>query len=464
MVDLTDRIGVSAGEIEAQILRNTPREKWAELFPNYTEYKPKLYKAMQLPSYVHGYSLAIEYMRDWFIAKFPKDFFKTIYVNGSHVLDNWKNWNNYNIKREKPMLAIVPTLSTDWDRENLDFYMADAKMILHQSNYDESFIKDYRNMCFLYLRLREMEMNFTFKIRVNTRAQQLDLLNKMELWFRVGTTQQDNLSADFHIPTDILLAMAKDAHFEVDEEKQLPADIPAFIQYLNQHSSAPVIFKMRAVNQMPAFFVRARNLFTHIAIRDKITIDDGERSGKLDNNFHLEMNIRLRMPIPHFYAYMAELPTPESIVISERKPMLGIYTINNFDIKPENEMGWPSIAVTSYYADKGEKYIDIKSLFASKEWPVSKVLFADLKLGISPEGFIDTKLFHCSDHMGGRLANFYMDYKNMRIVLNEDVIEDQYYEIAMYADMNYVSERLSTMENYNERVGSDRIEYDKQGD
>ena len=460
MTDPSDRIIVSGDDIMRAKLAATPREKWTEIFPNYTDFVPKLYKAMQLPSYVHGYSLAIEYMRDWFLKKFPHNYFKTVYVNGSHVLDNWKNWNNYNIKREKPMLAIVPTLNYDWDRENLDMYMGDAEMILHQSNYDNSFFKDYYNMTFIYLRLREMEMNFNFKVRVNTRAQQLDLFNKMELWFRIGSTQQDNISADFHIPTDIIIQLARDTHFEIDEKTQLPKDIPSFINYLNQHSSAPIVFKMRAINQNPAFFIRARNLFTHISIRDKISLDDGERDGKLETNYHLEMQVRLRMPIPHFYAYMAEIPIADRIVIGEKKPALGIYTINNYDIKPENEVGWPSVVVTSYFAEIGDKEIDISSLFDSREWPVAKVMKADLAVGISPSGFLDVKVFHNNGNsMPARAANYHVDFRTMKIYLEEEVIEKINYDIAIYADMAYVNSRLTTMEMYEkDRVQSDQTD------
>lgn len=459
MANPNDRISLSPNDIMKMKLESTPKEKWAELFPDYTDYVPKLYKAMQLPSYVHGYSLAIEYMRDWFLKKFPPNFFKTVYINGSHILDNWKNWNNYNIKREKPMLAIVPTLNYEWDRENLDMYMGDAEMILHQSSYDESFFKDYYNMSFLYLRLREMEMNFNFKIRVESKAQQLDLFNKMELWFRVGSTLQDNISADFHIPTDILVQMAKDAKFEIDEQTQLPKDIYAFINYMNLHSSAPIVFKMRAINQKPAFFIRARNLFTHIAIRDKISLDDGEREGKLETNYHLELQVRLRMPIPHFYAYMSEIPKTTTISIGETKPALGIYTINNYNIKPENQLGWPSILVTSYFAEPGETEIDISSLFESKEWPVSKVLYNDLSLGVSPQGFLDVNVFHNNGSlMTQRLANFHLDFKNMKIILDEEVVEKINYDIAIYADMQYVNSRLATIEIYDQRVQSDQTD------
>ena len=464
--DRNTRVRVTGDDIIQEYAKKVPLSKRVELFPDYTKYMPRLYKTMELPSYVHGYSLAIDYMKRWFLQKFPKDnttptgtYFKTIYINGSHILDNWKNWNNYNIKREKPMLAIVPTVSTDHDRDTLDMYMGDATLMLKSSNFQDSFLKDYYNKIFLYTRLREMEMNFAFKIRVNSRSEQLDLFNKLELKFRVGTTQQDNLSADFHIPYNIILQIAKDAHFEVKDDTII--DIPAFVSYLNMHSSAPIIYKIRSINQKPAFFVRARNLYTHLAIRDKIQLDDGESNSKLETNFHLEMNVQLRMPIPHFYAYMNQVPITDKLFISETKPAIGIYTVNNYHIPPENKMGWPSISVTSYLANKGEEYIDISEIFNSKKWPVAIVVHNDMDLSISPEGFLDVKVFRSSDYenMTGIEANYHMDYRHMRIVLEEEVIKPITYEIAIYADMSYVNNRLATIESYKERFSSDQIDH-----
>lgn len=462
-----DRLPVSINDIDNFFEQNTPLEKRVELFPDHSNFVPRLYKTMELPSYVHGYSLAIEYMRNWFLQKFPKvkdspsgTMFKTVYINGAHVLDNWKNWNNYNIKREKPMLAIVPTLSPDWDRENVDMYMGDAGIMLRTSKLQDSFIKDYKNKIFLYVKLREMEMNFAFRVRVNSRAEQLDLMNKMELWFRVGTTQQDNMSADFHIPYNIMMQIARDASFDVDEDTNTIVDIPEFVNYLNLHSSAPIIFKLRAINQKPEFFVRARNLYTHLAIRDKIQIDDGEKNGKLDTNFHLEMNVQLHMPIPHFYAYMNQVPISDSVMVTEVKPPIGIYTINNYKIDTENEQGWPYITITSYAATKGDTYIDISPIFDSERWPAAVVLKEDMKLNISPEGFLDVRVYHNQDYanMTGREAKYHMDYKHMLIVLDEEITEKEVlYDIVIYADMLYVNTRLSTIEQYGKRVTTEQL-------
>ena len=53
------------------------------------EYAKKLYARLALPSYVHGYSLAIEYMTKWFEDGFDKDYLKSIYIDGKHVIDDY---------------------------------------------------------------------------------------------------------------------------------------------------------------------------------------------------------------------------------------------------------------------------------------------------------------------------------------------------------------------------------------
>ena len=52
----------------------TPQQR-AELPRDFVAYRPELYNNLITPSYVHGYSLAIEYMQNWFVNKFNKNYF-----------------------------------------------------------------------------------------------------------------------------------------------------------------------------------------------------------------------------------------------------------------------------------------------------------------------------------------------------------------------------------------------------
>ena len=106
----------------------------------------------------------------------------------------------------------------------------------------------------------------------------------------------------------------------------------------------------------------------------------------------------------------------------------------------------------SYLAEKDEQSIDISSIFTSGSWPVAKVLHEDISLGISPGGYLDIRVYHNDVNMGGRLANFHVDYPNLKIILDEDIFEEQTFDIAIYADMAYVNERLITSEKYEGRI------------
>jgi hypothetical protein len=263
----------------------------------------------------------------------------------------------------------------------------------------------------------------------------------------------------------LILNIAKNAYFEIEDVPigakggttiKMIKDLPAFINYLNSHSSAPILFKIRGVNQKPEFFVRARDLYTHIAVRDKIRIDDGEREGKLDTNFHLEMEAILHMPIPHFYAYMNQKPLKVLITVSEKKPSEALYSIEPNQFPPENHLGWQCITVTTYCCDKEENHIDLIEVFENAnmqyatvnnglDYPVTRVLKRCMKLGISPESFIDVKVLHEEERP--HAVKYHMDYARLRIVLDEDVPYEQQFDIGIYADMNYVNNTMIDIDN-----------------
>ena len=449
------RTHASVKDILDSRTRNLPKHKRAEIMADFAEYRPKLYKSLQMPSYVHSYSLAIEYMKKWFLDMFPKDFFKYVHVNGKHVLDDWKRFNRYNIKHEKPMLAIVPQVNTEYDRNDLDSGFAGRDIMLRRSTAQQSFFRDYDFMQFIYLQMREMEMTFNYRCRVNTRAQQLDLFNQMEIWFRVGQTQQTNLTADFHIPKNILIDIAKVTGFEVDEDNNIK-DPFTFTSYLNAKSDLPIIYKLRAINQQPEWFVRATGLRAHIAIREKLNLDDGEREGKLDTNFHVDMQAVLHIPVPHFYAYLSQDPIIPTIPVSEDKPVIGIYTIDNVNFPPCNDKGWNIVAQTSYSCEKGEEFIDLSPIFNNRNWHISKVIEYNKNLNLAAGGFMEVWAWF-DGAFKPKQVDFHMDWNNLHMIFDQTIEGDDVIDIAIYVDMSYVNNTIINIEEYDKnRIAQER--------
>jgi hypothetical protein len=410
----------------------------------------KLHGNLALPSYVHGYSLAIEYMYNWFKSKFDKDFFRGgIYIDGKNVLDDYKRLNEYAmkniIKGQNPRARMEPRVQFDYDREGIDLYQAPAEVYLRRSKFEDSFFKDYDRDLFLGIKFRTLRMDVAYKVRLNSRSQQLDTYNRMELYFRNGATQYEYISVDFHVPKYIMLNIANKAGFEIKNGEI--TDIIEFTQYLNRHSDIPFLFKLRAINQHQEFFIRVNNLYTHILVNDKLQLDDGERDGKLDFNFHVEMTAQLDIPIPHYYSFYSSEELTSGVKIQEaNEGCVAVYSINIIDIPKVDEHGWMQCAVTDYQTDEGDKSIDISPIFSGSS-TLTKAITQDLTVGISPSKYINIKVYRDDDI--AKEVVFKMDWKNMKIIFRNPEPEEILH-IAIYYDREYINNLEIEMNKYND--------------
>ena len=390
----------------------------------------------------------------------PGEFTKRAFLNGridltraEAVMDLIHAQNEFSmkniIKGENPRARMAPIVEYDWDREGIDLYQGPPQVYLRRSKYEDSFFKDYDRGLFLGLKTREMRMDVGFKVRVNTKSQQLDTYNGMELYCRNGATQYEYISVDFHVPKYIMLSIADRAGFKIENSQVI--DVLDFIHYLNAHSELPFLFKMRAINQQPEYFIRINNLYTHIAVRDKLNLDDGEREGKLDINFGIEMATVLDMPIPHYYSYYSAEPIMSDVkVVEANEGCVAIYSINIVDIPETNELGWNLAAVTEYQTDKDDIEIDMAPIFAGDN-PLSRAINHDLTVGISPDKFIDLKLFRDDDI--SKVPEFKMDWTTMKLSFRYPQ-EEEMLQIAIYYDTDYINELEATLGKYMEtRVG-----------
>ena len=52
-----------------------------------------LLKNLCVPSASHAYSVAVEFFKNWILGKFDKGYFKTVYIDGRHLFDEFANIN-----------------------------------------------------------------------------------------------------------------------------------------------------------------------------------------------------------------------------------------------------------------------------------------------------------------------------------------------------------------------------------
>ena len=400
----------------------------------------ELRSSLSIPSAMNSYSMTMEYMRNWFLSKFNKNYFKTVHIDGKHVLDDFRKFSNTeSLKKLKPSVAIIPRIEMEYDREGLDTYLYDKSQYIRRSKLESSFFKDRRKNMYLAIGLDQIKMDFNFRIRVSTRAQQLDLYKYMNMAFRIGATQEEFIDMDFHIPYSLMLQVAKDAGFEIEDEKIVnPIN---FVSYLNEHSIIPVLYKYRTVNGKSEFFLRFREMYVHISCLDKLSADDGDREGMLNNNYIIDMNATVKMPAPKRYMYYSteDHSLIKSIETEDGDSPIGLYNIKIPNIPEFNEKGWQTYLTTECYEDDLSKPLSIEFRELIEGSDLGKVIDHHINIHITPSLFVDFKLFN-----NGKEIKYDIDWKNFIMNTNE-IMEEKITNISVYIDLKYLSDQIIQM-------------------
>lgn len=404
----------------------------------------KLISTALIPSASHSYALAVEYIQNWFLSKFSKDYFKTIYIEGKNIFDESRRFNiNDTARRQNPSVAIIPSIDFSFDREKLDLALGGLEIYEEKSTMDTCFFRDYENRLYI----KEIDqlnlLNFTIRVYVDTKPKQLNLWHYMKQAFRVGATQGEYIDMDFSIPEEVILQLALDTGFEVDMENRKVKNIPEFLQYLNKNSMVPFLYKLRCENGRDEFFIRRIGEYVHIAIPEYLSVEDGDRVGHTYENFPIEMNLALRFPTPQSFVYMSKHPQTiiEGVKMEETNDIAGLYTIKIFDIPVMNEKKWGLHIQTEYLEDEPTVGIemDISELFGIT---TKEVIKYTKKQFISPSIFVDIKLFD----VDGNPVPVDIDWNTLKIKIS-DKNEYQKIIIGIYIDNVYLNETVVTMNN-----------------
>ena len=283
-------------------------------------------------------------------------------------------------------------------------------------------------------------MPFTYRIRVRSRAQQLDILDYIKAACRIGSTQGEYIDMDCHIPYDLMLCVAADAGFEIiaNDGHYYIKDIPSFLKYLNQHSQLSFLYKFRAINGKPEFFIRLRRCYVHISCLDGISIDDGERQGSLDANFHVEFTATVKFPAPAMFAYYSIDRHTE--FGKESDNIIGLYQLVSLEPPVKNEKNWVQYLYTEWIDDNLLlDNINFKELLADGD--IMKVINHNINIGLSPAMFMDIKLYNGTYDIPIRV-----DWENYEIIIKQE-LTDQVSKIAIYADLEYINTTLDNLEH-----------------
>lgn len=391
----------------------------------------KYYKNILVPSVANQYSIATEYMKNWFLEKFPKNYFKTVHIDGKHIATDFINKNSIErTKILKPMVTIIPRINLEYTRENID-------IVKYAIN--EPFFRDLKNNVYLKATPELLEMPFEFKIKVSTKAAQIDLYKKIQLLFPVLASETPYMDLDIHIPYELVTAIGKDLGFKFDDE-DIIEDPDSFVAYLNSHSDYVFLTKFRGITNRRELFMRWPNTNAHIKIDSALSADDGETEGMLYNNFIIEMSVMLHFPAIKYFEYLSCVKHDYVTTEKDESEYFGMFSIPLLKIPDLNDKGWGQYVTTEYEdLDAVDDYltIDFNELWYGND--VYDIIQYTKSIFVNPQIFLDIHLYNHEKEL-----HYNMDWNTLKLTTLDKVTAYNTY-IVIYADNGYMNDTISIL-------------------
>lgn len=417
------------------------------------DFKKEYTMALCIPSTSSSYSICVEYVRQWIKDKFQPNYFKSEYITGKNILHDYltKDILDY-IKKMKPALLITPRLDYEYNRETTDLYEFGRHINVNRMRYNNAFFKDRVTNNIASIQMKQMRVTFNIRMKVNSYNHAIDLYDFVNKAFRVGASETRYADMDFQVPKELVLAIAKDAQFEIKDNDVV--DTCAFLRYLNQNSRLPFMYKFRGTKGEYEYFIRMSDMYIHFKA-DQSELEDGEREGQVDNNFVVSIGeIECLFPAPMFYAYFSKcFHKLQPIVVSKEGNEFHFQDFSLGLIPCRNDKGWHQYLTSDYIEDEEietgfTKPICFKELIQSK---TSNSLFdiAEYTKGIfiAPNTFMDIQLYN-----GNKKQDIEIDW-NTYTIYPKQPLDERVSQVAIYVDLEYInSYTVKSTDGLNNRV------------
>lgn len=400
------------------------------------ELSNNLNSSLIMPNESNSYSIAVEYMKEWFLSGFQDGYFRSVYVNEKNIIDDFRSMTREQlIKRPKPCCAIIPRLEQDFNRDTLDLYNYGTNLYSNRARYQDSFFRDMGKRLFVSLDIKMNKIIFTFRAKVQTLSTAQNMAEHDKLRFRANGTQGKYVDIDFLIPEQLMLMIAQDAGFEV--KNNAVVNETEFLCYVNQNSTIPIMRKFTTGMGRFQYYMKVQNMYFHIRTNN-VSVDEGERKGHVMMNYNVDFEAELLYPAPKFFAYYT---MDKKEFLREDDAGTNSYTLYSFpitNVPTTNSKGWNQYLTTNYEDDEDNFRAKKKVVIAFDDLlgDLRKVIDYTKSIYISPAVFIEFKLFNESHEVKTTV-----DWIDMTITTDTPLPNIQSY-LVMYVDKNYLNENI----------------------
>lgn len=401
---------------------------------------PKIMRSeITLPSQQQAYAVCVEFAKGWFLEKFKPNYFNSVYINTTHSFDEFRKFSTINqqMKRTNPLLAIIPVIDMNHNRQWIDS-QPEIPLLLRRSRIEGTFFNDNKKGLHIQLIFKTILMNFTYKIRLDTRAEELDMMEFIKLKHRAGWTESRDISIDVHVPKSIILQIAFDNGFKITDNGEIEEPIK-LLNYLNSHSYIPFIYKLRCATGNREFFIKVPNCMAHIKA-EMPSMDDGERQDAITTNYNIEFQIEVEMSAPYCYTYFSQNEQPYMINAPQfnNYDKIAIMAASKTDLPCLDQHNWDKFTITEYDVDEEDlnKPLDIDFSEFFKGSDLEKIINYTKAIAVSPSIFMNFIIYNDTKQI-----QYSMDWQSMICHINEPITNCRTI-IGIYCDKKYINDTL----------------------
>ena len=415
--------------------------------------------SMAAASMAHTYGNVTTFINNWLLSLFPKEYFKTNYINSTIAYKDFATYNNNRkqfAKKQKPMLILRPRIEIDVQDELPINQTYLANRIYDVMNEDietgnlQNFFWDKDNNRQIQFLLNALRINFDVTIIVETMMEQINLVHYFKNRVRQGYDMRIVGCLESFISRDIMYTLAKDAGFEDVFTKEGEHRMGEFLSYVNNNSLYPVTIKYKNSSGRHEFF-RFHHSYLDIAI-DGLSIDEPSKKNQVVDECMINFTVRCDFNTAGLYVYLSDndkafenntSPLPDDFNPSELVPIITPQQLFTNRTLPN---GWQLFTTPAFDIDSDERPypLDFSVLLNTS---LSEAVKYHKKNGIPLDTFMHIDILKNNRTMEIERNEYRIDWDNLTVYIN-NCNTAQEYRFLLSINTMYLNDLLSDIVNF----------------
>lgn len=377
----------------------------------------------------HTYGNAIAFIENYLIKLFPKDFFKTIHVNSKIAHRQIRSTPHEYNKKMKPMFAISPRVDLD-DTRFLEGTLLTERRSQMYSNYGLTnlmpFFMDEKRRFAIKYQLNRSVMLADVILVFSTKMQQINYAEYLKNATIFKHPMNLRTCLESHLAPELIKAISDTTGIPIIDND---GTTYTFMKYLNSHSRFPITYKLQGGTGTREFY--RYYPVTIDTLLDSLSIDDGEKTGHINDNFKITFTVRMEFYTTGFYYLFSDSIKP--IIqndIGDHNVIVPTYTDVMLQEDLQLENGWELFTNISFQLEKRNDEIDFSEIVNVS---IREAIKYHLKNSLPMRELLDIKI----RKQGSLLfegADYTIDYENL--VIKFDDKNYNFYTYTMYLSIN----------------------------